>query len=416
MADALSARFLGLRFLQPLLRVQDEELGALDFRRRLRLRIGLVELRALDVVLRLDDRRVILLGVDLRLLRRLIELGLRLTQLGLLVLQRAAQRQRVEIGDDVALLDGRAVGHELQDLQLAGLIRRGDEHRPERPDVAARLDDFDEVAARDLGGRDVGTAALLERDESGRAKRQDDRRRDEDARAPLERGPARHQRVPGVDAVRAARRVAACGDDFDRRAEVRHQLLVRALDRHERDERSDLRRHRALHAERRHELDPAVEQQIRIRVQTDLRGLARRDRADVRLIDHRAHLHRRRVDDVEDRQAGTDFLAFRDFGHVVALPDLLEDDEAGEGRGDGHELAVALGVAQRALGALALDLEDAQIGGLRRSLERERLADLLEPRVRFLERERVLLGFDLRDQVVAAGCRAWRARRCARPR
>ena len=116
--------FLGLRFFQPLLRVQDEELGALDFRRRLRLRIGLIELRALDVVLRLDHGGMVLLGVDLRLLRRLIELGLRLSQLGLLVLQRAAQRQRVEVGDDVALLDGRAVG------------RRASGSAARRPDTA----------------------------------------------------------------------------------------------------------------------------------------------------------------------------------------------------------------------------------------------------------------------------------------
>ena len=109
----------------------------------------------------------ILFRIDLRLLGGLIELGLRLAKLRLFVLQRPAQRDGLEVRDDVAALDGGAVGRQLEDLQLAGLKRRRHDDGSERPDVAARFDDLDEIAARHGGRRHVRSTATLQRVEAG---------------------------------------------------------------------------------------------------------------------------------------------------------------------------------------------------------------------------------------------------------
>src|SRR6185436_18121389 len=52
-------------------------------------------------------------------------------------------------------LDGIARGDEFENLQLAGLKWRRDDHGPKRPHVAPDLDDFDEVALRHLCRRKV---------------------------------------------------------------------------------------------------------------------------------------------------------------------------------------------------------------------------------------------------------------------
>jgi hypothetical protein len=79
-------------------------------------------------------------------------------------------------------------------------------------------------------------------------------------------------------------------------------------------------------------LDAAVEQELGVRVQPNPGGLPDRNQIHVALIDPRAHLHPGRVHDVQNRGAGTHFLALLDFGLRVAFPHLLDHDEAGERR------------------------------------------------------------------------------------
>ena len=119
-----------------------------------------VELRALDVVLRLHQRRRVLFVRDARLRVRLLDLGVGLLQLGLLLLNRPLQHRAVELHHDVSGFDLGAVGRELENLELARLHGRRQHDGPERSDLAAKLERIDELAARDVRRRDVrhGTA------------------------------------------------------------------------------------------------------------------------------------------------------------------------------------------------------------------------------------------------------------------
>ena len=99
---------------------------------------------------------------------------------------------------------------------------------------------------------------------------------------------------------------------------------------------------------------------------------------------------------------GPDFFAFLNLRLRVALPDLLEHDESGERRFHRHQLRVALGVLQGALGALALDFEDPRLRHRRPPLQLERLLQLRQARGRLLDGQRVLLGLDARHDFVLA--------------
>ena len=73
-----------------------------------------------------------------------------------------------------------------------------------------------------------------------------------------------------------------------------------------------------------------------------------------------------------------------------------------KGAGHLHQLGVPFGVAERPLGALPANLENANFGRRRLPLEGERLLQLLEPRHGLVQGERVLLGVDLRNELVLA--------------
>ena len=135
---------------EPLTRVGQDELRLLDRDPRSHVAGLDVQLRALDVVLRLHERRRVLFVNELPLTRDLLDFRFRLLQLGLLLEDRPLERRAVELHDDVAGLHGRAVLGELHNLQLAGVQRRRQHDRFERTDFAADFERVDELAARDL--------------------------------------------------------------------------------------------------------------------------------------------------------------------------------------------------------------------------------------------------------------------------
>ena len=90
----------------------------------------------------------------------LLDLGVGLLQLRLLLLDRPLQRRCRRTATTTSPgLHHRAVLRQLDDLQLAGLHRRRQHDRLERPDLAADLERVDELALRHLGGRQVGHAS-----------------------------------------------------------------------------------------------------------------------------------------------------------------------------------------------------------------------------------------------------------------
>ena len=141
---------------------------------------------------------------------------------------------------------------------------------------------------------------------------------------------------------------------------------------------------------------------VGIGVEADADGLPDLQLVDVGLVDARTHPHRVRIDDVDDRHAGADFLAFLHLRHVVALPDRLHDRHAANRRMDGHAFGVAGRLPLRVGGAVAADLEDADVGFGGAALQLVGGLELLQRRLRLLERQRVLLGVDLRQQLVLA--------------
>ena len=66
------------------------------------------------------------------------------------------------------------------------------------------------------------------------------------------------------------------------------------------------------------------------------------------------------------------------------------------GETDGHPLGVALGLPHRALGAVAADLEDLEVGFGGVPFQLVGRLQLLQRRLGLLERQGVLLGLDLR--------------------
>ena len=104
--------------------------------------------------------------------------------------------------------------------------------------------------------------------------------------------------------------------------------------------------------------DPAVERQLRIRIEADLDRLAHLKLVDVGLVDPGAHPHRLRIDHIDDGHAGAHFLAFLDLGLAVRFPHHPEHRHPADRRDDGHALGVGLGLPHRDLGAVAADLED----------------------------------------------------------
>ncbi len=162
---------------QLLIRVEHDELRLLVLDPGNGVSLGHVELGALQVVLRPHQRGLVLLVRDARLGRGLLDLGVGLLQLRLLLLDGPEERGPVELDDDVPRLHDRAALHDLDDLQLAGIHRRGEHDRLERPDLAADFQRVDELPLRDLRGRQVGQRPAARGDEHA-----DDRDGDDDAR------------------------------------------------------------------------------------------------------------------------------------------------------------------------------------------------------------------------------------------
>ncbi len=147
-------------------------------------------------------------------------------------------------------------------------------------------------------------------------------------------------------------------------------------------------------------LEPGGERSGRKRVECDPRGLAHSERGHVGLVDARAHLHGRRVDDVHDAKAGAYLLALLHLAHRAVLPRRLQHDHAVDRRHDAHLLGVALRVLPRVHRAVALNLECADLGGVHLSPQGECLTELARLRPRLVERQRVLLGGDRRHNLV----------------
>src|SRR4051812_7972557 len=147
---------LGFDFLETLFGVADRELGVFVFDLRDEIAFAQIEPGALDVVLRLGQLGLPLLGGDLLLRQDLLDLPFRGFQLGSALHQALVERRRVELDDHVPLLDGRAVLDQLHDLHFAaGLQRRRHHDRLGRTNVSANLDVVDEVALGHGGRRDV---------------------------------------------------------------------------------------------------------------------------------------------------------------------------------------------------------------------------------------------------------------------
>src|SRR6266545_1971594 len=150
-------------FLQPLFGVRQAQFRRFVLDARDEVALPEIELRALDVVLRPGQLRLPLLGGDLLLRDNLLDF----TFGGLQLHQALFELRRVELDDDVSLVHRGAVLDQLDDLQLAAsLERRRENDRLRRPDIAANLDVIHEVAARDVGGRDVrhGVGPRVHRD------------------------------------------------------------------------------------------------------------------------------------------------------------------------------------------------------------------------------------------------------------
>ena len=81
------------------------------------------------------------------------------------------------------------------------------------------------------------------------------------------------------------------------------------------------------------------------------------------------------------REPGPHFFAFLHLGHRAVLPDGLEDDEAVERRGDAHLVGVLARVLPRVRRAIALNLENPQVGGLGALAQLEGHAELREARL-----------------------------------
>ena len=110
---------------------------------------------------------------------------------------------------------------------------------------------------------------------------------------------------------------------------------------------------------------------------------------------------RDRLDELtEERDRAGHLLALLHFAHRSVLPGRLQHDHAVDRRFDAHLADVALRVAPGVLGAIALDLERLQIGGIRPALQIERAAQLLELRPRLVERQLVLFRGNRRGHLV----------------
>ena len=203
--------------LQPLLGVGERQLRLLVLDPRDGVALVDVELRALDVVLRLHQRGRVLLFGDAAPGPSPARSRRRPASAPTASPDRPLQRRAVELDDDVAGLDDRAVLRELDDLQLARLHRRRQHDRLQRPDVAADLERVDELALLHLGGRQIGRAAPPTPNEAPptRTTTPDDRERDHGADGAAGAGPRRLQassrpraHVPGHDGavVEAGRR------------------------------------------------------------------------------------------------------------------------------------------------------------------------------------------------------------------
>jgi hypothetical protein len=107
-----------------------------------------------------------------------------------------------------------------------------------------------------------------------------------------------------------------------------------------------------------------------------------------------AHQHRRGIDDLHDRHARTRFFPLLDLHLLSRAPDHSQNHHAGNRRLDDHPRRVVLGRFHRLVGAIALDLENAQIGLSREALEIERRAKLFLFRLRLLEPLLVLFLID----------------------
>ena len=62
------------------------------------------------------------------------------------------------------------------------------------------------------------------------------------------------------------------------------------------------------------------------------------------LVHPRPHPHRRRIDDIDDRDAGADLVSFLDLRHVAALPGRLDHGDALDRGLDQHAFGVRRGL------------------------------------------------------------------------
>ena len=143
---------LGLR--KPRLRILQRELLLLALHAREKFARHGVQLGPPDVVAGLRHVRLCLLLLNAVLRARLADFFFGLFVLGAPVVQRALDGHRIELDDDIAFLDGHAVGGELEDLKVAATRGRyRQRNRTHRLHFAAHLQVVDELAFDDGGGR-----------------------------------------------------------------------------------------------------------------------------------------------------------------------------------------------------------------------------------------------------------------------
>ena len=137
---------------------------------------------------------------------------------------------------------------------------------------------------------------------------------------------------------------------------------------------------------------------------------------EVRLIDFDPHEHRRRIDDQHDRHAGTRFLSLLDLDHLPAAPVHPEHDEPRNWRSDDHAVGVLLGLLHRRPSAIPLNFEDPDFRCFGAAFQLEGVLQLLQTGLRLFHAEVVLLGVDLRQDLVLPHLEACRVHGMLRQR
>ena len=124
------------------------------------------------------------------------------------------------------------------------------------------------------------------------------------------------------------------------------------------------------------------------------------DVAEVHLVHFHAHFHLRRVHNLQKRHARPHLIAFLHRSHSPAEPNRVVNNHSLHRRMHHHFRCVPLRVIHSRFCAVPLNLHDAHRRRARPPLQRIRLFQLLQRRVRFIHRFQVFLRIDTRNDFV----------------